>query len=435
MRRAALAGAMCVVVAASAVCGGCGASRDDGVVELVFWHAWTGHEGDFLDSLIDEFNATHPGIHVKSMSFVIGDKLMAAIAGGIPPDVATVWDWMLPALGEAGCLMPLDDLLAESGVGKDDYLPGIWDYGMFGPVKYGVPTAINVTMLFYNTALLRQAGWDPEQPPRTLDELTRLASELSEYDDAGRLTRIGYMPSNAHIWFWNFGGDLYDEATGELVIDSPENVEALAWMTSFYRRHGIERYRRFTSTFGEYASPNSPFYKEQFAVTEDGQWQILFTRRFAPSLEYTVAPFPEVRPGEASQTVVGGSFWAIPVGCPHPEEAWTLLRWLIDPPQSARFAAALYNIPPMHAALDDPAYQPLMETRVRDFVALLEQGRARSLPALPLGKLLMTELNAALEEVFAGELTPQEGLSKVQARLQKALDKALRYADLYEDAP
>ena len=88
---------------------------------MVFWHAWTGYEGKFLESLVDEFNRTHSRIHVKPSSFVIGDKLMAAIAGGIPPDVATVWDWMPPTMGESGCFVPLNDYLARGGIKKDTH--------------------------------------------------------------------------------------------------------------------------------------------------------------------------------------------------------------------------------------------------------------------------------------------------------------------------
>lgn len=419
---------LCVVVLFGVA--GCGGKEETGPVTLVFWHAWTGYEGKFLDGLVDEFNRTHPAIQVKPMSFVIGDKLMAAIAGGIPPDVATVWDWMLPTMGESGCFVPLNDLLAQSGITRDTYLPNIWEYGMFSDRKYGVPTSLNVHMIYYNKAILREAGLDTERPPDTVESLEAYSYRLSQYDSEGRLTRIGFMPGSPFIWFWNFGGDIYDTASRRFVIDSPENLRALTWMRSFYDKYGIDRYRRFTAMFGEYQSPNNPFYTGKIAMREEGQWQISFIQQFAPQMEYGLFPFPSAVPGRPSLSSVAGSFWVIPTGCAHVKESWEFLEWLISPEQSARFAAALYNIPPMKAALESETFRPLMQTRMKDFVDILSQGHARTMPTLPIGQLLQTEFNAVIENVLAGDMTPAEGLETLQTRLQKALDKSLHHLGL-----
>ncbi|MFH1741245.1 MAG: hypothetical protein ABIH23_19755, partial [bacterium] len=77
------------LIAVSISISACSRQDINGPVRLVFWHAWGGYEGKFLEGLVDEFNRTHTHIQVKPSHFLIGDKLMAAIAGGIPPDVAT----------------------------------------------------------------------------------------------------------------------------------------------------------------------------------------------------------------------------------------------------------------------------------------------------------------------------------------------------------
>ena len=415
---------------------GCAEKRDDDTVSLVFWHAWGGYEGKFLVELVDEFNQTHSRIHVEPAHFLIGDKLMAAIAGGIPPDVATVWDWMLPTMGEAGCFVPLNEYLARDEITPDAYLPNIWEYGMFSDSKYGVPTALNVWMIFCNRTLLAKSGLDPDRTPQTVDELREWGRLLSSRDSSDKLQRIGYIPEipYAYIWMWNFGGRLYDPASRRFVLHSPENIQALEWMRSFYRDYGIDQYRRFVATFGEYDSPNNPFYKERLGMREDGQWQLGFIKRHVPELDYSLLPFISAVEGQKSLSAVTGSFWVIPEGCRHPDEAWTFLSWLIAPEQSSRFAAELYNIPPLRASLETEGFQQLYNSRMRAFIELVLEGRVRPLPALPMGQFFFQEFNNTIERVSSGDVTADDGLRVLNDRLQNELDRSLRHMGIAEDS-
>ncbi|HOE11057.1 MAG TPA: ABC transporter substrate-binding protein [bacterium] len=414
---------------------GCGNRQADSLIELTFWHAWGGYEGKYLEDLVREFNDTHTQIRVKPAFFIIGDKLMAAIAGGIPPDIATVWDWMLPTMGEAGCFLPLNDYLQRAGLGPEDYLPNVWDYGMFSEKKFGVPTALNVWMIFYNKRLFTEAGLDPKSPPADIASLTECARRLTRRDATGKLERIGFIPEfqYSYIWMWNFGGDLYDRESRHFIIDSPENVQAVKWIASLYREYGIDNYRRFVATFGEYDSPNNPFYKEKLAMREDGQWQISFIRHNAPDLDYGLIPFVSAVRDRESQSAMTGSFWVIPEGCRNPDAAWTFLSWLIAPAQSARFASTLYNVPPLRAALNDPAYADVYRSRMRVFIDFLLEGRARPLPALPIGQFFYNEFNNIMEEICSGALEPEAGLPILDNRLQRELDRSLRHLGITEE--
>ncbi|HQO36175.1 MAG TPA: ABC transporter substrate-binding protein [bacterium] len=417
------------------VTSGCGRQQDDSVIRLTFWHAWGGYEGKFLEELVGEFNNTHPQIQVKPAFFIIGDKLMAAIAGGIPPDIATVWDWMLPTMGEAGCFIPLNDYLDRDELGPEDYLPNVWEYGMFSDKKYGVPTALNVWMIFYNKGLFTEAGLDAESPPGDIDSLRECAARLTRRDDAGKLERIGFIPEfqYSYIWMWNFGGDLYDRHTRQFLIDSPQNVEAMNWIASLYREYGMDNYRRFVATFGEYDSPNNPFYREKLAMREDGQWQISFIQRNAPDLDYGLIPFVSTVPNQKSQSAMTGSFWVIPQGCRNADAAWTFLSWLISPAQSARFAATLYNVPPLRAALSDPAYADVYHSRMRIFIDFFLEGRARPLPALPIGQFFYNEFNNIMENICSGAVEPEKALPVLNHRLQGELDRSLRHLGITEE--
>ena len=82
------------LIPATALLLSCGGDRTtgDGPVEVLFWHAMGGPLGDFLeDSLIPQFNATHPDIVVLPVSMgnygALCQKLLASVLAEDTPVV------------------------------------------------------------------------------------------------------------------------------------------------------------------------------------------------------------------------------------------------------------------------------------------------------------------------------------------------------------
>jgi multiple sugar transport system substrate-binding protein len=393
--------------------------------EVTFWYAWGGSEGAALQALVDEYNASQDAVQVRSSFVPIGDgeRILATLAGGAPPDLITVWDWMVVPLGASGALLELDAALAEAGVVEADYLPGIWEYGSYRGAKYGLPTTLNVYGFMWNKDVFAEAGLDPEAPPRTIAELDDLTERLTVTDARGNLRRIGFYPNVTAIYFYAFGGQLYDPETLEVTIDHPGNVAALEWLASYYRTYDINRLRRFQAGWGDLASPYNPFYRGQVAMQEGGQWEVAFTRQYAPELNWGVTSFPAPAGGRDDVAPVQGSFWVVPRAATSPEEALDFLLWLTAPQQSARFAAALANIPPRVEALAMPVFQETVTPELQTYIDLLHDGFVFTPPPLPVGLYLSAQLNRALSEVQDGTATPREALETVQRNVERELDK------------
>ncbi|NIR02910.1 MAG: extracellular solute-binding protein, partial [Gemmatimonadales bacterium] len=56
---------------------------------------------------------------------------------------------------------------------------------------YALPTTPASLALHWNKRLFREAGLDPERPPRTLEELDRYADLLTTRDEEGGLVQMG----------------------------------------------------------------------------------------------------------------------------------------------------------------------------------------------------------------------------------------------------
>jgi multiple sugar transport system substrate-binding protein len=113
-------------------------------------------------------------------------------------------------------------------------MPAFTKLGSYGGAQYGMPFTTSSRTLFYNKKLFAQAGI--AAPPQTWDEL---------YTDAGKieaLGKIGYgMPlgpeeAQAETLLWLLGnGGGYQDASGKWVINSPQNVETLEFMTKLVK--------------------------------------------------------------------------------------------------------------------------------------------------------------------------------------------------------
>src|ERR1700761_59943 len=102
MRRAPVAtvlvGALALAVDA---CGGGGGGTDSASsggtparfdaskpVTLTVWSGFTGRELGVWNKVLAGFHAAHPNVTIKSVGNIDNDKIVAAIRGGNPPDVA-----------------------------------------------------------------------------------------------------------------------------------------------------------------------------------------------------------------------------------------------------------------------------------------------------------------------------------------------------------
>ncbi len=390
-----------------------------------FWHAWGGEEGAALEELVNEFNASQQNIAVRSSFVPIGDgeRILASLAGGAPADLITVWDWMVVPLGTSGALRELSADLEAAGISEADYLPGIWSYGAYRGEKFGLPTTLNVYAFMWNKDVFEAQGLDPEAPPRTIQQLDDLTEQLTTLDNRGNMRRLGFYPNVTSIYMYAFGGQLYDPDTLAPTLDHPGNIAAFEWLAGYYKKFDINRIRRFQAGWGDMLSPYNPFYRGQVAMQEGGQWEALSTQRYAPELNWGVTTFPAPEGGRADVTPVQSSFWVVPKGATNGDAAFEFLTWLTAPEQSARFAAALANIPPRQDALALAAFADTVTPHMQVYIDMLLTGYVYTPPGLPVGLYLNEQLNQALASVQDGAMTAREALETAQRNVMRELDK------------
>ncbi len=308
----------------------------DTKVHVTYWEKWTGAEGEAMRRTVDKFNSSQNRIVVEYLNVSQVDrKTLLATSGGDPPDIAGIWPGNLYSFSDCNALTPLDDFIREDGVTAEQwlarYVPVFADLVEYRGHVWGIPSTPSVTALHWNKSLFRAAGLDPERPPRTLAELREFSDKLTIRDANGAIRQIGFLPQQPTWWSWAypawFGGEIFDGR--EITAGTrPQNVAAYQWLADWTRHYGLDSVKAFTSGFGNFSSPQDPFFSGQVAMTLQGVFLNNFIRQYAPGMDYGVAGWPEAQPGVSDFTLAEADALAIPRGAKHAREAWQFLKYI-----------------------------------------------------------------------------------------------------------
>jgi len=188
------------------------------------------------------FEQDNPDVKIKGVEREFSpQEFVTAMAGGKGPDVMHVWIGMLPTLAREGFIAPIDNYIKDWD--QTDYIPPIvWEPARVGGKTYGVPRDTYFMVLFYRKDRFREAGLDPERPPRNWDELVQYAKQLTQ-PEKGRYG-FGLTPTtwNFMDFVWQNGDRLVakDEAgRWRAHLNSPEVMETLQFWRDLKFKHKV----------------------------------------------------------------------------------------------------------------------------------------------------------------------------------------------------
>lgn len=427
MRRGFYAGLALVAATTALVGAGCSPAmqaRTD-VVTLRAWTMWGSDESGAFQTALDAFNRTHPTIQVRNLPAVDDAKIIRAIVANDPPEVFTLRDpGYLGSLAANGALRPLDDDFRASGLDEKAFAPGSLSQCRYRGHLYSMIYVMDVMALLRNTVAYREAGI--KSPPRTLDELLKVAERLTIREKDGSIKRLGLLPPDPIVALVAFGGTFVDPVTGMPTADHPRNIEALEW----YRRlievqGGGERVNAFAAGFGPESGINNPFLVNKVAMIISGQWNPYWFQRFGPKVQYAASPLPrpDAHPEMERPTWIGGNLFCIPANCRYPRQAWEFLRWTQTPAAQTLFAGTIHGVPNILSARSDPTlrhgdkWKPAFSV----FMDAADSPNSRHFPVTPITGLYQYELTNAADYVRYGTKTPTQALHDVQGRVAREM--------------
>jgi multiple sugar transport system substrate-binding protein len=223
---------------AMAMCGAAPA-RADTVLSLVVADYGTGPADTsqlYWQKIADDFHAVNPTITVKVQTINWNDfdtKVQTMVQNREYPDI-TEGDYF-SNYAQEGLLYKVSDVFSDPG----NLMPVFKELGSYGGVQYGLPFTTSARALFYNKAIFAEAGITT--PPATWDEIAADAAKIEAKGKIGFGLPLGPEEAQAEtlLWFLGNGGG-YQDASGKWVIDSPQNVETLQFMTKLVKAGDTE---------------------------------------------------------------------------------------------------------------------------------------------------------------------------------------------------
>lgn len=352
--------ALVLVVSAAAACGGSSASDDSGSsagpgsapVELTMLTGFTGPDRPAYEALVQEFNDSHPDIHV-TMDVqpwdAIAQKLPQSWATGQGPDLATpsfdpsvVFQYV-----KTDSVAALDDAVGtgEDAINADAFPESVTEAFTVDGELVAVPANLATLVLYYNKEMFAEAGI--AEAPTTQADFVADAKALTLGADSGQPSQYGLsLADHATIQMWPVlqwmnGGDIVDDE-GCATVSSPESVEALEQWSSLVMQDKI-------SPVGQTgADADTLFSAKKAAMEINGPWAAAGFRE--AGVDLGIAQVPE---GSAGPTTLASTVpLMVAKSSDHTAEAKQFLAWWTGKTAQTSFSNAS-GFPPVRTDLGD----------------------------------------------------------------------------------
>ncbi len=410
-----------------------------GPVRIQFWHALSGADALAANALVERFNGSQRDVLVEAIyqgSYDEAlDKIKRAFRGAasqLPalvqaPDIAT------RSLIDSGQIKPVQDFIDQDRYSLGDYEPNLLATYQVNHRLVGMPFNASAPVLYFNKTAFKEVGLDPEQPPKTFEQVAVAAKQLTKKDSSGRVTRYGIAIAVSGWLFEEFlavqNAEYANNGNGRaglataLTFDNGAGVRALSWWGSMTQEGICANYGRLPSdTEAAFDAGRAAMVIDSASVLADR------VKHVAGRFEIGTGFFP--RPTDAKGGVAAGGAAAWILKGPSAAEqqaAWRFVRFLTSPAEQALWHIGTGYFPIRKTAYDDPADQE-WRTRYPQFETAIDQLHQTPLTAATAGALLgvfpqaRLSVQGAIEKALLNRAAPQQALKEAAAAVKPDLD-------------
>jgi len=171
-----------------AACGGGSGGSASGSKKLKVAFFGDPKQAATLSKVADPFRAAHPGVTVEFVGTTGTDwndfftKLLAQIAAGNAPDLASVATEGVQLFAAKNLAQPLDEYVTRDASELKDYFsdvhPSLVEAMMYKGHLYELPTDFNAGNMYFNTPLLTSAGLSLPAADWTIDDFQNVAGKI-----------------------------------------------------------------------------------------------------------------------------------------------------------------------------------------------------------------------------------------------------------------
>ncbi|NSY19510.1 ABC transporter substrate-binding protein [Neorhizobium sp. AL 9.2.2] len=378
----------------------------------------------FHQPLADEFMKNNPDVKINFLAPAPGyndgqqQVLRAAVTGNLPDVYFSGYNLTAELVHTLAPRKQITDLapFIEKDGGQafldKNYSPKMSALGMVDGKQYGLPVNASSPIIYVNAELVRKAGGDPDNMPKTFDGLIQLANKIHAQD--AKVSGMGYdinlWPDD---WLWqalitNQGGKLVDETTKTVGFDNEIGLNALKLA------------RRFVTEGGQNLLDWDQS-RQQFGAGLTGF--IFSTPAHVQTIEALVgdrfklvtSTFPLDNPEKGGVPTGGNSAVMLTQDKEKQDAAWKYMKWVTGPEAQNVIVRITGYLPTNKLATGPEFLAPYYAEHPNVKTASLQAERSLPWAGYPGGdsvRIWRTQRDI-IGTVMRGEVTPEAGLKQI----------------------
>ena len=410
-----------------------GGASADGKVEITFWHAMGGVNGEATEAIVKAFNESQDQIVVKSEYQGTYDdmitKLKATMQSGGMPDVCQMYEIGTKFMADSGYAVPVEDMFASTSFDPSCVMDIITSYYTVNGKQMAMPFNVSTPMLYYNKDVFKAAGLDPEKPPKTFDEIMEYSKTIVESGAAP----VGFSQA---IYGWFFEQQIAGQ--GKFYANNENGRKEAATAVDFDQNGAglkiFETWKKlldsgYAANYGSTtADTQTAFFAGQSAIIVEST-AILKNATNSSDFEIGTGYFPKIEDSAEGGVIIGGaSLWMMDnKDDAKKDAAWKFIEFTTTPEVQATWSMstgyfainpAAYDTPDMKAFIEEnpnflTAINQLKDTPVNGYTAGVLSGVATESRTL---------FNEAMEKTYDGTYTPQEAVDFLTKSVNSAIE-------------
>ncbi len=398
-----------------------GSASSTGHTTITLWEGYTDAEATAIKTLASEFNATHKNVTVNVQFYGNNDyalqKVLAAIAGGNPPDISYLYGSWAPNIATNPQLVDLTKLVAQDpSFNWNDFWPASRHVATVNGKIIGIPALVDNLALVYNKKLFAKAGLPTPTPSWTWSDFENAAVKLTN----PAIKQFGWAyvndASEDTVWrywamLWQAGGSILTPDGKHAAFDSPAGLKAMTLLQSLAGRNAIY----LDNGSGNYLGL---FDAGHIGMLWTGPWDL--SQITASKVPYGV----EILPGDVNhQTISGPDNWVMfNNGAARRAAAWEFLKWFTSPAIDLKWGLMTGDLPIRASVMKLPGYKQFIARYpgAGTWVANLANA-TQSRPVTTVYPKISTVIGQAVQSVLLGKAQPQQALSQAAQQVNGIL--------------
>ncbi|NME05559.1 ABC transporter substrate-binding protein [Psychrobacillus sp. BL-248-WT-3] len=406
---------------------------EDGKTVISFWHAMSGSGQTALDNIVADFNASQEDYEVKAEfqgSYEESLTKLRSVGGTADaPAITQVFEVGTKYMIESGFIEPMQKFIDEDNYDLSQLEENILNYYSLDGELYSMPFNSSTPVMLYNKDAFKAAGLDPENPPKTFQEVIDAAAKLKT-DEMKGFSMLTYG------WFFEQlvatqGGLYVNEDNGragdatEAVFNGEEGQRVFEFLNTMNE----------AGTFGNFGTNwddiRAAFQSGKVAMYMDSSAGVRGIIDNAP-FEVGAAYIPYADEVDRKGVVIGGASLWMSKGIAEIEQkaAWEFMKYLTTPEVQAK-----WHLDTGYFAINPSAYEAdiVKEAweKMPQLKVTVEQLQSTEPSIATQGALISVfpesrqQIVTALENLYQG-MDPKEALDAAAEGTNRAIEIANR---------